>query len=163
MSIKHDYPPFATWEWKNYDGDRKVDVAEFIKNNLDADFFIGTDSQNYRKNKKVCCFTTVLVAYRKGRGGTIIIHSDKTPFIEQARLRQRLLLEAMRSLETAWFVDSLINKQSVVTIHLDVNDSLRHKSGQYKDELVGLVMGQGFNAAWKPNGWASSNVADSRV
>lgn len=171
-SIKQEYPLFPSWEWKSYDGKSKINLNEFIKSNSDADFFIGTDSQNYRKGKRVCCFTTVLVAYRKGKGGTVILHSDKTPYMEH--LRQRLLIEAMRSLETGWFLSSILPKkkdkdgqiipnENIVTIHLDVNDSLKYKSGQYKDELVGMVMAQGFKAAWKPNGWAASGVADAKT
>lgn len=161
MSIKQEYPAFPTWDWKSYDGTKNVDITEFIRKNLDADFYVGTDSQNYRKGKKHCVFTTVLVAYRKGKGGNIILHTDKTPYMEH--LRQRLLLEAMRSLETGWFIEGLIKKNSVVTIHLDVNENLRYKSAQYKDELVGLVMAQGFKAQWKPYSWAASGVADAKT
>lgn len=161
MSVKNEYPEFSSWEWKSYDGTQKVDIQNFIKSNLDADFYIGTDSQNYQRGKKHCIFTTVVVAYRKGRGGSIVLHTDKTNYMEH--LRQRLLLEAMRSLETGWCVEKLIKKNSIVTIHLDVNENLKYKSAQYKDELVGLVMAQGFKAQWKPYSWAASGVADSKT
>lgn len=161
MSIKQDYPPFATWKWKSYDGTQDVDVNEFVNRNLGADFYVGTDSQNYRKGKRSCVYTSVLVAYRKGKGGNVILHSDKTAY--QEHLRLRLLTEAMRSLETAWFLSGLIPKNNIVTIHLDVNDSLKYKSGQYKDELVGMIMAQGFKCAHKPYSWAASGVADAKT
>jgi predicted RNase H-related nuclease YkuK (DUF458 family) len=161
MAIKNEYPPFTSWEWKSYDGKNKVDVAEWVQKNLDATFYVGTDSQNYRKGKRLCVFTTVLIAYRKGKGGSVILHSDKTPYMEH--LRQRLLIEAMRSLETAWWLQARINPKDVVTIHLDVNENLKYKSAQYKEELVGMVIAQGFNAAWKPNSWAASGVADAKT
>lgn len=155
-----EYPPFIEWEWKSYDGQKTIDLKEFMEKHRDSEIFVGTDSQNYRKKEKRCVFTTVIIAYKRGKGGNVIMHSDKTGYIDA--LRQRLLLEAMRSLETAWFIGPLIKKETVVTIHLDVNSNLKYKSSQYKDELVGLVMAQGFNCIHKPNAWAASSCADSR-
>lgn len=158
---KPDYPPFQDWEWRSYDGKEKVDIRSFMESKKNCQFFVGTDSQNYRKNKRCCVFTTVIIAYTLGKGGSIILHSDKMPYMEH--LRQRLLLEAMRSLETAWFIDSVVKKNSVVTIHLDVNGNLRYKSAQYKDELVGMIMAQGYKCIHKPNAWAASSVADAKT
>jgi len=161
ISQNMDYPLFATWTWKSYDGKTSVNIRDFMDSKKDSQFFVGTDSQNYRKNKRCCIFTTVLIAYNMGKGGSIIVHSDKTNYMEH--LRQRLLLEAMRSLETAWYIDSIVKKNSVVTIHLDVNGNLRYKSAQYKDELVGMVMAQGYKCIHKPNAWAASSVADTKT
>lgn len=161
LAPKNDYPLFTTWDWKTYDGHNVVNIKDFMDFKKDCEFFVGTDSQNYRKGKKHCIFTTVLIAYSRGKGGSIIIHTDKTPYMEH--LRQRLLLEAMRSLETAWYIDSAIKKTSAVTIHLDVNGNLKYKSALYKDELVGLVMAQGYKCIHKPNAWAASSVADTKT
>ena len=68
----------------------------------------------------------------------------------------------MRSLELAWHLDPIIPKKSFVGIHLDVNDNLQYKSAHYRDELVGLVLAQGYTALVKPDAWAASTVADSR-
>jgi len=159
-SNKIEYPPFGEWNWRRYDGHKKADIDEFIKYHKDDMFFIGTDSQNYLKRKKICVFTTVLIAYKMRRGGAIITHTDRTPCM--ASLRQRLLLEAMRSLETAWYLDSKVDSKNIIGIHLDVNSNLKYKSAQYKEELVGLVAAQGFNALTKPDAWAASCVADSK-
>ena len=158
---KKDYPEFASWEWQTYTGHSHTTIQAFLDAHRDAEFFIGTDSQNYRKKKRVCVFTTVLIAYHRGKGGQIIMHTDTTPYMEH--LRQRLMLEAMRSLETAWFIDGLIKPTTPICIHLDVNANLRYKSSQYKDELVALIMAQGYRAAHKPYAWASSSVADSKT
>jgi predicted RNase H-related nuclease YkuK (DUF458 family) len=133
-SKKQEYEPFENWKWKTYTG-KKYDIDEFIKENNS-------------------------IAYEKGRGGKVLTHTDTKPFM--SHLRQRLLIEAMRSLECAWYLSSKLPEDNVLTIHLDVNENLRYKSSKYKDELVGMVMGQGFNAVWKPNSWASSSVADSK-
>ena len=156
---KYDYDPFDQWIWRDYDGKNKVDPKEFVESNKEKYIFIGTDSQRYSK-KRLTTFTTVIIAYQMGKGGVVIMSRDKVTFMES--LRQRLLMEAMRSLEAAWFVDSFISSENVITVHLDVNQDSRWESNKYKDELVGLVAGQGFRAICKPDSWAASKVADRK-
>jgi len=156
---KPEWPPFVEWQWRSYDGKHKIDIEQFVEDHKADLFFIGTDSQNYSK-KRTCIFTTVLIAYTLRRGGAVITHKHGVPYMDS--LRQRLLMEAMLSLEVGWFLDRRIKKESIIGIHLDVNHSLKYKSGQYKDELVGLVMAQGFRCLVKPDAWAASSVADSR-
>jgi len=158
---RYGYKPFDEWAWRSYDGKNKVDILEFIKSkNKDNLFFIGTDSQNYSK-KRICLFTSVLIAYRMKMGGSVVLHRDSVPYMDS--LRQRLLMEAMRSLEVGWWLTQHIPMENVIGIHLDVNQSLKFKSGQYKDELIGLVASQGFRALVKPDAWAASSVADSKT
>jgi len=159
--IKDMYTPFNEWTWKSYDGKRGIDIEDFIaeRKGMGDIYFIGTDSQNYSK-KRQTCFTTVLIAYRMHHGGCPVIYRDRVPMIES--LRQRLLTEAMRSLEVAWFLDARVPKENIIGIHLDVNPSLRFKSGKYKEELVGLVAAQGFRCMIKPDAWAASGVADRK-
>lgn len=157
--IQQYYKPFEDWKWRDYSGETSVDIKDFILEYKDRHFFIGTDSQNYSK-KRETVFTTALIAYEMGHGGCVILHKDKVPQIDH--LRQRLLIEVMRSVETAWFLDKCIPSKQIIGIHIDVNQSLQFKSGKYKDELVGFVIGQGFKALIKPDAWASSKVADSR-
>jgi len=156
---KPEWPPIDVWKWRNYDGHKSIDPEIYIKEHKEDLFFIGTDSQNYSKKQR-CVFTTVLIAYKMHKGGSVITHRHVVPFMNH--LRQRLLMEAMLSLEVAWFLDKRIPRDSIVGIHLDVNRNLKFKSGLYKDELVGLVMAQGFRALVKPDSWAASSVADSK-
>jgi len=156
---KYGYRPFNEWGWRSYDGRKKIIVEDFIKEHKGDMFFIGTDSQNYSK-KRTCVFTTALIAYKFHRGGSIIIHRDKVFYMEA--LRQRLLMEAMRSLETAWFVDGQIADKSFIGVHLDVNANLKFKSAKYKDELVGLIVAQGFSCAIKPDAFGASFAADKK-
>lgn len=153
------YKPFSEWGWRNYDGDVSVEVDDFLAAHQEDFFMIGTDSQNY-SNKRMCIFTTVLIAYKMGKGGAVILHKDKIPFVES--LRQRLLMEAMRSLEVAWYIDSKVPSKNIIEIHLDVNANLKYKSAKYKDELIGLVAGQGYSVLIKPNAWAASKSADRK-
>jgi predicted RNase H-related nuclease YkuK (DUF458 family) len=153
------YDPFDVWQWRSYDGKDIVSLDDFVDLHKSDLFFIGTDSQNYSK-KHCCIFTTVLIGYKMGHGGSVIIHRDKVHFMDA--LRQRLLMEAMRSLETAWYLDKQISNKSLIAIHLDVNKNLRYKSAKYKDELVGLITSQGFSACVKPDAWAASSTADKK-
>ena len=155
---KENYPAFDTWTWRKYDG-TPHSFEKFVEENKDNDvFFIGTDSHN--KGKKAT-FTTAVVAYKKGgKGGRIIFHTDRTDAVPS--VRQRLLFEAMRSLECAWVLNNKLNESVPISIHLDVNSSLHFESHKYKEELVGLIVSQGFTVANKPNAWAASKVAHNR-
>jgi hypothetical protein len=156
---RRDYAPFAEWVWKDFDGKKKVSIDEFITNHPDCFFIVGTDSQNHNKRRQ-CVFTSVLIAYTLGKGGAVIMHRDRVPLMDS--LRQRLLLEAMRSLEVAWYLDSKVNAKNIIEIHLDVNANLKWRSAQYKEELVGLIASQGFSCVIKPDSFGASKVADRR-
>lgn len=160
--MKSNYDPISEWKWKSYYGDKEVDIKSFL-NAIDnnSEIYIGTDSQNYSKGKKRCIFTSAVIIYKRGLGGRILFHRDTTAF--QPNLRERLLMEAMRSLECAWFVQNIVSDETPMYIHLDVNESLKFKSGKYRDELVGLIAAQGFKALCKPYSWAASGIADSRT
>ena len=158
MKKSRDYPPFHEWKWKTYDRKKTVELDEFIERHTEDVFFIGIDSQNYLKRRRTCVFTTALIAYTQGKGGNIILHTDTVPAI--TNLRPRLLIEAMRSLEIAWYLSEKIPAENLIGIHLDVNKSLKFKSGQYHDELSGYIMAQGFKCFTKPDAWAASSTAD---
>jgi len=159
------YTSFNEWNWSLYENNEKTDIDKFLihyASKSNTEFYIGTDSQNYsRKDKKFCHFSTVIVACDRGHGANAIFHREKTEFVPN--IHQRLLTEAMMSLEAAWYVTKIIGgDKHVICIHLDVNDNVKFKSSAYKDELVGLVSGQGFFVEHKPNSWAASTIADSK-
>jgi len=68
----------------------------------------------------------------------------------------------MRSLEVAWYLDTKVKERNIIEIHLDVNSNLKWKSAQYKEELVGLIVSQGFPAIVKPNAFGASKCADRK-
>ena len=158
------------WVWRKYESSHVVDLAEFVEKNKECLFFIGTDSQNYSKSKK-CVFTSVIIAYRLGKGGSIIRHTDKRPMIPVEALSSRLTVETQRSIEICKYVENKLFElsdeensyiENIVGISIDVSSDLKHKSGRYKDMLVGMVMAYGYNALTKPDSWASSTVADRK-
>lgn len=154
------YPPIEDWKWKSYDGMKEVNVDKFIKEHIEDEFYIGTDSQVHGKHTK---FTTALIAYRRGTGGFIICYTQRTQ--EKGHMRPRLFSEAMRSLTAAYYLDTKIPPEVVINIHLDVNGSSDHKSNSCKEEIVGMIVGQGkrYRPHWKPDAWGSSSAADRKT
>jgi predicted RNase H-related nuclease YkuK (DUF458 family) len=73
-------------------------------------------------------------------------------------LRERLTKEVWRSLEIA-----MLLPEHDLTVHIDANPSEKHMSSRYLQELVGMVVGQGFKALWKPDSWAATHAADHVV
>lgn len=155
------YPEVEKWEWVSLEG-KHINIDQFVQEHLHDDWYIGTDSHAY-KTKGFCKFSTALIAYRRGRGGNLAFFNQKTG--ENGNIRPRLISEAMRSLQLAYYLDERIPKDAVITIHLDVNANIKYKSHQCKEELVGMIMAQGtrFRPMWKPNAWGASTVADKRT
>jgi hypothetical protein len=76
-------------------------------------------------------------------------------------LRDRLIHEAWMSLEVAQKISKMISQN--ITIHLDVNQNPKFKSGLYKNEICGFVKGFGYDYKLKPDSWCASSVADHQV
>jgi uncharacterized protein len=123
----------------------------------DYQIFLGTDSQLH-KNQKSIIYATCIVLYKKGKGGVIFTKKKKS--YNKCSLRERLMKEVWLSLEVAFELSSILTKNIELIIHIDVNRSIKHKSGSYVNELVSLVSGQGFKVAVKPDAWAAQSVAD---
>ena len=164
------FDEFESWIWRKYESSDIVDIDEFVEKNKECLFFMGTDSQNYSKSNK-CVFTSVIIAYRMGKGGSIIRHTDKRPMIPIEALSSRLTVETQRSIEICKFIENKLFElsddnnsyiENIVGISIDVSNDLKNKSGRYKDMLVGMVMAYGYKALIKPDSWASSSVADRK-
>lgn len=166
------YKSFEEWKWKSFSDTKKsLDIEQFVINNysLGRHFHVGTDSQSYSDHT---LFATALVAHDKHLGGKIAIHKEKYTSVFSS-LRQRLIIEAMKTLEVAWYLDQILPSDGKIRLHLDVNNEIKFKSGSYKEELVGMIMGQGYVSYretkddkhprivfWKPDSWAAQSVAD---
>lgn len=114
---------------------------------------VGTDSQQAGFHT---CFVTVLAILTPGRGGRAGYVRDRVPRITS--LRERLLREVWRSVELALSLDELVPGE--LTVHIDANPVTTSRSSLYVQELVGLVVGQGFRARIKPESWAATHAAD---
>jgi len=117
---------------------------------------IGTDSLQTGRFTQFC---TVVAVLTPGKGGRAAYSREVVPRIKS--LRERLLKETWKSVELALQVTSVVPGE--LTVHLDANPVQIHKSSQYLQELVGMVVANGFKALWKPQSWAASHCADHIV
>lgn len=119
---------------------------------------IGTDSHSFLNESVV--FVTAVVVHRLGKGGRFYYNKQKTAYMES--LRQRIYYETFLSLEVAAKItEQLASNGSCslnVEIHLDVGEK-----GETRDiikEVVGMVIGSGYQACIKPDSFGATTVAD---
>jgi uncharacterized protein len=144
--------------WKTLGEDRIPDILEFVTNaSRDGQaVHVGTDSLQAGRFTQ---FVTVVVILSPRKGGRVAYQREVVPRITS--LRQRLLKEVWRSVDLALQFTPIVNGE--LTVHIDANPVVAHKSSAYVQELVGLVVGQGFKALIKPDSWAASHAADHIV
>ncbi len=144
--------------WKVLDGKPIKSILEFVQeaSKDGQEVLIGSDSLQVGKETQV---VTVVVIYTKSKGGRVAYSRDRMPRIKD--LRQRLLLEAQKSLDVALLLAPQIKGE--LSIHLDVNAQEEHMSSKYVKELVGYVMGMGFKAVIKPDAFVATTVSDWAV
>lgn len=133
------------------------DIPSFISNNRsEYEIYIGTDSKVKKKDKRVI-YATCIILYKKGRGGKILIAKERKQLPNS--LRERLAIEVWKSIETSIALSKYLPGVQIV-VHVDVNQSQKYKSGDFCQELVSMVVGQGFKCVVKPDAWAAQSVAD---
>jgi len=176
-SDPYTFDPIEKWEWKEYEGSKKVDPVEFITRYKDRLFFVGTDSQSYSK-VGTCVFTSVIIAYNydrelgTGHGATIIRYTDKRSIVPKEALSAKLTVETQRSIEICKMIEEQLIElsddehdymQNLAGVSIDCNcDEVKGKSARYKDMLVGMVVAYGWKAFIKPDSFAASSVADNK-
>jgi len=117
---------------------------------------VGTDSQT----REDLCFVTAVVIHRIGKGARFFYQKRRQRKIES--LRQKIFYETALSLGAAGRLAEAFaqngHSRLNVEIHLDVGPN-----GETKDlirEIVGMVVGSGFDAKIKPDSYGASKVAD---
>ncbi len=120
---------------------------------------IGTDSQASTSD---VVFVTAIVIYRVGRGGRFFYHKEEERL--QTSMKQRIFFEVSKSLEvasqlTGYFADEIdLADDLMVEIHIDVGE--KGPTNTIIREVVGMVVGSGYEAFIKPDSYAASTVAD---
>ena len=127
------------------------------------DLYIGTDSQVHKGRIHIAtCVAFLRHADENGRSqrsGGVFYVKDKIARKDYPNLRMRMMLEAYRSLEAAMELEQLFT--GTIHVHLDIGPNPRKsKTSAFKLELTGLVKGQGYEVAIKPDAWCASGVAD---
>lgn len=117
---------------------------------------IGSDSQM----RESAIFVTAIIIHRVGKGARYFFQKQKHRYMES--LRQRIYYETCLSLEVASRLSGKLAENGYsamnVEIHLDVGEK-----GETRDiirEVVGMVIGSGFDARIKPDSYGATKVAD---
>jgi predicted RNase H-related nuclease YkuK (DUF458 family) len=144
--------------WKTLHEVRIPDILAFVKDaSRDGQaVHVGTDSMQSGRHTQ---FVTVVVILTPRKGGRVAYRRDVVPRIPS--LRERLLKEVWKSVDLGLQFSPIVRGD--LTVHIDANPVVAHKSSQYVQELVGLVVGQGFKALIKPESWAATHAADHVV
>lgn len=134
------------------------DIIAYIKEAPDASYklIIGTDSHT----REEICIVTAIIIHRIGKGARYYYCRNRER--KMPSLRQRIFHETAQSLSIASRLAEKLahngHHQLNVEIHLDVG-----QNGQTRDlikEIVGMVVGSGFDAKIKPYSFGASKVAD---
>ena len=128
------------------------------KPNEQYKLIIGTDSQPHSRHD--VCFVTAIIVHRVGKGGRYFYRKQHHRYMES--LRQRIYYETFLSLEVATLMTAKLAENGHarlnIEIHLDVGEK-----GDTKDlirEVVGMVIGSGYQACIKPDSYGATKVAD---
>jgi len=137
------------------------EIVEYVKSEPEEKYqlIIGTDSEGNGKIE----FATAIVIYRKGKGGRYFYHKFSKE--KNLVLRQKIYEEVTASLQTGlslienlkpyWKAENLNGQME---IHIDVGENGPTK--ELIKEVVGMVLGYGFQAKIKPHSYGASIVAD---
>jgi predicted RNase H-related nuclease YkuK (DUF458 family) len=145
-------------QWKTLKGEVIADVLAFVRDNAQEgqSVHVGTDSLQLAR---VTRFVTVVAILNPGRGGRAAYTRETCPRITS--LRQRLMREVWLSVDLGLKLHPVVPGD--LTVHIDANPVVTHRSSAYVQELVGLVVSQGFRAQVKPGSWAATHAADRLV
>jgi predicted RNase H-related nuclease YkuK (DUF458 family) len=135
-----------------------ADLVGYVKESPRAAYklIIGTDSHT----KDDICFVTAIIIHRVGKGARYYYCRSKDR--KMTSLRQRIYFETALSLSTASRIAEQLAQNGYsklnIEVHLDVG-----QNGQTRDlikEVVGMVVGSGFDAKIKPDSYGATKVAD---
>lgn len=138
------------------------DIIDYLHEKPEADYriIIGSDSLY---DEKTTSFVTAVIVHRLGKGARYYYRREHQWV--SGNLRQRIYLEAAKSLEVASKVMGYLAHTEYadlnIEIHLDIG-----RNGETKDlirEVVGMIVGSGFDARIKPDSFAASKVADKHT
>lgn len=119
---------------------------------------IGTDSRSFQNYEVI--FVTAIIVHRVGKGGRFYFHKQKTRYMES--LRQRIYYETFLSLEVATRLTEKLSQNGYsdmnIEIHLDVGE--KGDTREIIKEVVGMVIGSGYDARIKPDSYGATTVAD---
>jgi len=134
------------------------DIRSYIAEDLNYQYklIVGSDSQS----REGTCFVTAIILHRVGKGARY--YYTKRYDRKITSLRQRIFYETSLSLEMADRLSDYLSRRGQenlkVEIHLDVGTHGETK--ELVKDIIGMVMGSGFDAKIKPYACGASKVAD---
>jgi len=137
------------------------DIIDFMHQQPRADYklIVGTDSQTHEDT----LFVTAIIVHRLGKGARYYYRKRTQRKINS--LRQKIFYETSLSLGVASELGDRLSQNGHadlnVEIHLDVG-----RNGETRElirEIVGMVIGSGFDAKIKPDSFGASKVADKHT
>ncbi len=123
---------------------------------------VGTDSRHVDGRASI---VSVIAVRRMGNGGRFFWRRNYRDHFRN--LRQRIYLEAMRSLKLASQLNDLLDDsfdrlpdgfEYNLEIHVDIGRS--GPTGDMMNEIVGMIRGSGYSVRTKPEAYCASVVAD---
>ncbi|SDC54943.1 MULTISPECIES: ribonuclease H-like YkuK family protein [unclassified Candidatus Frackibacter] len=133
-------------------------IIRFVKEAPTANYrlMIGSDSQQ----AKTAIFVTTIVIYREGKGARFYYNKEQVK--PQPTLRQKIYHETLKSLQVAGKVAEKMTDEALLDLNIEVHLDIG-RNGETRDlikEVVGMVVGSGYEAKIKPSAYGASNVAD---
>ncbi len=154
--------------WRKLDGQKlKLDIKTEVENVLlqaivdgeEMKACIGTDSQVKHGNTE---FATVIVFYKKGKGGFMYITNLVTK--DTMSIKERMMKEVAMSIDVAYNLCDLFIKYNVpMEVHVDINTNPNFKSNTALKDAMGYILGMGFVFKAKPDAFASTSCANKIV
>lgn len=134
------------------------EIISFVTEEPDQSYnlIIGTDS--YLADETL--FVSAVIIHRVGHGGRYYYKKIRKKKI--SNMRQRIFYETTMSIELAGAIKAGLDRNGFsklpVEIHLDVGEN--GETREIIKQIVGMVMGSGYNAVTKPDSYGASKVAD---
>lgn len=134
------------------------DILNYVSEDTGFSYklIVGSDSQL----RDATCFVSAIIIHRLGKGARY--YYTKKYAHKIGSLRQRIFYEASLSLSLADVLVNLLASRGrsdlEVEIHVDVG--LQGDTRDLVREIIGMIMGSGFDAKIKPEACGASKVAD---
>lgn len=154
--------------WQKYNGEiLKSSIYEAVESAISQEnhlgnklkVYIGTDSQVKRNTIEMA---TVIVFLREHKGGFMYTQKEKIAY--RMSIKERMLLEVQKSIETAYQICPLLDKYEIeLEVHADINTNPNFESNVALKEAMGYILGMGFIFKAKPESFASTNCANRIV
>ncbi len=135
-----------------------TDLLDYVTSdsNFSYKIIIGTDSHVRDETH----FVTALVVHRVGKGARYFYRRKMHQKIKS--LRQKIFYEAALSLEIANKLAQSLAERGFTDLDLEIHVDIG-RNGETKDlirDIVGMIVGSGFDAKIKPDSCGASKVAD---